>query len=1499
MALFDSDPLENPGVTPLGELTQPKPAAAPDVEAVLGAAFRESGPLGSVVRSAQTLGFMPVPAAEPGYNPFEHPRVKGTYLERDYGSVFAGDRSAGETEGRIQQIERERADRELMDSAGWGGTVVQMGLGLIDPTMWFLPAGATVRAARGGFSVGRSAASIGLAGAVQGAVSEAIMQSADETRTATDSAFAIGASTVLSGILGAGAASFLTGAERRNVERLLMRDKQALAGSTAMTPPDAVRDAGIGVRSADDVGESALPGSVGAAAADTREARPIGYGLDKVPVLSTAVEKMDPTLRILQSRFTSARRVGADLFESALATVDNLAGQATARRGIGAAETEIMLARRQTDYALSEVMDDAWKRLTFGSADEAPAFAAERVAIARKFGSGDERMTMESFREEVGKAMRRKDQHEVLQVQEVAQWMRANVFEPWKERAIRSGHLPEDVEPTAAESYFMRVYNTEKMKSRPDEFVRQRADYLDSEQTRKAELQSRLQDLDERRGKVVDDGKRARAKIERLEERQKETEARAAERGMEAGRTQKRSADLQERVWDQEAEIADLGDAIRTLTAQARDPATLDRIADLEKQAADLRKRERMSRMTPADLDRADEAELRSGFLRTDEDRTFADLVMGRKKPPREPSFADFIASGGGIRGSDADVAAIVGEPRLTKKLTGGLDAPTLDDWTERLWERFPAQFPQRPEPNVVLDTLDASMRGQTPFWFIDGMMTATDARLIELGRIAADTRQEMGRLGYALDSRLDVARFLRDHSEATPAGPRPVEGFPEGFALDVGLDALGAARDKVSAARDAVAAARSRTDQVEIAARRNRVRLSEAGGAAKANAQREAALVERQAIEARYREVLDATVRQADEMHVGIRGEMEDILREWGGNSAREAVSALRARDKVLSERETRAAAGFEAGSGRPSSADGAVDSAVRRIIGSDRSLSRQEHEARAREIMDRIISSPDGRLPYDEKTAGGPSFSSGRNAPRGALARRADPMPDHLLEDWLESDAEMVSKRFLRGVVPEIVLTERFGDAMLTDDIRKVMDEAQALASGKGEDEARQIFGERDAAIRDLAAIRDRIKGTYALSGDARTRNLGRVVGMVRNFNTMADLGGSMLSSIPDVAGTVFRYGFTRVLGDAWMPFVRSLAGAGEGYKLAREQYRAMGIGVETALATRSVALDDVSAAYRPQSRLERALNTGAEKFQLLNLQAPWTDLTKTVAAVVSGNEILRAAKAVTEGVATEKQIRDLASSNIEAGMARKIWASFQGSGGRIEDGVHLPNTGAWSDRNARLAFESAVLRETNITVVTPGQEKPLWMSNPTFSLLGQHKSFVVAATQRILLANLQRSDAATLSGLITAISAGALSATLYSLASGKDMPDGPNQLLKEAISRSGVLGWLEEANTMAAKATGGGVDAFRLIGADKPLSRFSSQNISAMLLGPTAGKIESLQKITRAPFSEEGWDARTTEATRRLLPMQNLIGLRLLLNQVEDRVNEAFGIEPLDRK
>ena len=136
--------------------------------------------------------------------------------------------------------------------------------------------------------------------------------------------------------------------------------------------------------------------------------------------------------------------------------------------------------------------------------------------------------------------------------------------------------------------------------------------------------------------------------------------------------------------------------------------------------------------------------------------------------------------------------------------------------------------------------------------------------------------------------------------------------------------------------------------------------------------------------------------------------------------------------------------------------------------------------------------------------------------------------------------------------------------------------------------------------------------------------------------------------------------------------------------------------------------------------------------------------------------------------------------------------------------------------------------------------------------------------------------------------------MSYKINSLFGGVPTSDRPQDWIKEGIARGGVLGWLEEGNSITSKLTRGGLDIHRVYGADKPLSRFVALGAFDQILGPTAGKIKDAIKATSAGASGE-WTHGDTTALRRLPVGQNLFWLRGLFNQVEAGANNAFGIEP----
>jgi hypothetical protein len=265
------------------------------------------------------------------------------------------------------------------------------------------------------------------------------------------------------------------------------------------------------------------------------------------------------------------------------------------------------------------------------------------------------------------------------------------------------------------------------------------------------------------------------------------------------------------------------------------------------------------------------------------------------------------------------------------------------------------------------------------------------------------------------------------------------------------------------------------------------------------------------------------------------------------------------------------------------------------------------------------------------------------------------------------------------------------------------------------------------------------------------------------------------------------------------------------------------------------------------------------------------------------------------VAAGKGTQKDITRLAASSIDEDMARRIADQFT-KYGTDQDGVMLARGERWKDSKALESFRAAVVRDVDRIIVTPGQDKPLWMSTELGKTVGQFKSFAVSSMQRTMLAGLQQRDAATLNGLLIMLGLGALTYGVKEKIAGREVSDDPRQWAVEAFDKAGISGWLMEANNIAEKASRGRVGLSAVTG--KQVSRYASRNVTGAFLGPSADAISDIFQVSGSIFAGDTTKADLRKA-RQLLPMQNLFYVRELFNQVEGATGDALGLPDTRRQ
>ncbi|MEC4044880.1 hypothetical protein [Proteus mirabilis] len=535
---------------------------------------------------------------------------------------------------------------------------------------------------------------------------------------------------------------------------------------------------------------------------------------------------------------------------------------------------------------------------------------------------------------------------------------------------------------------------------------------------------------------------------------------------------------------------------------------------------------------------------------------------------------------------------------------------------------------------------------------------------------------------------------------------------------------------------------------------------------------------------------------------------------------------------------------------------------------------LEREELDAAADDIVNKIIGAPSGIVPSE-------LIPDGLVKRAGFTKDRTLNIPDERIKDYLESDVNYVMENYIRQVAPEIELTAKFGRVDMDNQIKAITEEYnQLIADATTPKERSRLEARREADLRDIRAMRDRLLGTYGAPKDPSSFfvHAGRVA---RHVNFLRLLGGMTISSLPDMARPIMQHG----LRSALKPLSKMLTDIGA-MRIAKADLREMGIGLEYVLSSRSKVIADLSDPYSRRSYLERGLQWSSQKFGNFTLMNQYTDTMKMWSGLITQSKVLKAANTLDAGGSLSKrEIKKLAHIGIDESMLKRIADQFKRHGEDL-DGMLTGHSHLWDDRVVRETFQAAVLKDVRTTVITPGiGDTPLMMSSELGKIVMQFKTFFFATHNRALVSGIQSGDASFYYGALLQVALGSLVYVLKAKMAGRDINTEPANLVKEGLDWSGMMGWLGEPNNVLENLSGGTYGMSAMFGGP-PASRYQSRNGIGALLGPTFDLGGDIKNITSGVLNGE-FDDREVRSVRKLLPFQNLFYLSPLLNQVEEQM------------
>jgi hypothetical protein len=385
-----------------------------------------------------------------------------------------------------------------------------------------------------------------------------------------------------------------------------------------------------------------------------------------------------------------------------------------------------------------------------------------------------------------------------------------------------------------------------------------------------------------------------------------------------------------------------------------------------------------------------------------------------------------------------------------------------------------------------------------------------------------------------------------------------------------------------------------------------------------------------------------------------------------------------------------------------------------------------------------------------------------------------------------------------------------------------------------------------------------------------------------MVMNLNVLRYMGKVTISSIPDILQPVMKYGLSHVMREAFIPLVTNL----KAFKISAREARYSGVGNDATLNLRTQQLLDVTDDLGRGSKFERGVEWASSRQGAVALFNYWTDAAKAWTAVSSNARLMDSIARVMTGKSDAKVEQYLASVGMGRREVEAVWeqASKVGAHQR-QQGVWLPNTEMWEQGSDGLRFyRSALAREVNRTIVTPGVEKPAW-TNATMSgrMVSQFKSFGMASTYRVLLAGMQQRDAAFVQGVLGSLALGALSYYIYGMATGGKA--------KETMLNAGLDRWADEAIARSGVTAifGMGQDLLSRMPVVSPYTTFSGGRTSrrggddflSALMGPSYDFVKTASDVAAGAADPT---QSTVHKFRTLLPWQNTILLQKAFDYME---------------
>lgn len=482
----------------------------------------------------------------------------------------------------------------------------------------------------------------------------------------------------------------------------------------------------------------------------------------------------------------------------------------------------------------------------------------------------------------------------------------------------------------------------------------------------------------------------------------------------------------------------------------------------------------------------------------------------------------------------------------------------------------------------------------------------------------------------------------------------------------------------------------------------------------------------------------------------------------------------------------------------------------------------------------------------------------------------RGFDWIPTKMLWDYVETDAEVLLRRYVRQMGVDVELTRQFGDPFM-------MREIQRLAGA----------GASMREIENVMFVRDVIKGSHAPMDP--TSIVTHSVQAAKMLANMTVLGAQTITAFTDLARPFMTEGIQRTLGTTF----DLISDGFHGLKLHRAEAEMLGSSGEMVLSLRQQAFANGSSAFASTPGWLQGIERMHSAFFMLNGIAPWTEIMKTWQSTITTTRIMEDIRKAAAGTLNDAEMQRLATIGLDDKIAGDIVAQLD------QHQVHLgrttmPNIAAWNPGEAAERFRTAIWQATNRSIVTPGAadiprwtvEGTSWLPAGAAQVIAMYHNYGVALHHKLVMAGLQGGDASFMAGALALVGLGYMvdhiRDELNTVGERKARFKSTGERLMSAVDRSGLLGYATNVNNAIERLS------FNTVGV-KPFTgqvRWGEGSVVAAMggLGPVGSWAGNLYRtVNGEAHDRRGWSE--AQAMRKMLPLNTLFWMDGLFDRIQE--------------